>query len=110
MAKKKKKGATGKQYTTYGDRIKVTYNDGSTRVVRPTDSSYDATKKAMESDIAGRNPLGIGNHKSSVTAENAIGKGVTEGRGIVASATVEKKSQAGDSGAKTKGSIHSKKQ
>ena len=29
---KNKKGATGKKYTTYGDRIKVTYTDGSTRV------------------------------------------------------------------------------
>lgn len=93
MAKKKKKGATGKTYTTYGDRIKVTYNDGSTRVVRPNDASYNATKKAMESDIAGRNPFGIGNKKSSVTAADAIGKGVTEGRGLVASATVEQKAK-----------------
>ena len=65
---KNKKGATGKQYTTYGDRIKVTYTDGSTRVVRPTDASYKATKKAMESDIAGRNPFGIGNKKSTTTS------------------------------------------
>lgn len=97
MAKKKdykdKKGATGKQYTTYGDRIKVTYTDGSTRVVRPTDASYGATKKAMESDIAGRNPLGIGNKKSKTTAVNAIGNGVKNGQGLVSSAAVEKKAK-----------------
>lgn len=97
MAKKKdykdKKGATGKQYTTYGDRIKVTYTDGSTRVVRPTDASYGATKKAMESDIVGRNPLGIGNKKSKTTAVNAIGNGVKNGQGLVSSAAVEKKAK-----------------
>lgn len=97
MAKKKdyknKKGATGKQYTTYGDRIKVTYTDGSTRVVRPTDASYGATKKAMESDIAGRNPLGIGNKKSKTTAANAIGEGIKNGQGLVSSAAVEKKAK-----------------
>lgn len=97
MAKKKdykdKKGATGKQYTTYGDRIKVTYTDGSTRVVRPTDASYGATKKAMESDIAGRNPLGIGNKKSKTNAVNAIGNGVKNGQGLVSSAAVEKKAK-----------------
>lgn len=90
---KNKKGATGKQYTTYGDRIKVTYTDGSTRVVRPTDASYNATKKAMESDIAGRNPFGIGNKKSTTTSETAIGQGVTEGRGLVSSAAVEKRAK-----------------
>ena len=90
---KNKKGAPGKKYTTYGDRIKVTYTDGSTRVVRPTDASYGATKKAMESDIAGRNPLGIGNKKSKTTAVNAIGNGVKNGQGLVSSAAVEKKAK-----------------
>lgn len=81
MAKdyKKKKGATGKQYTTVGDVIKVTYTDGSTRVVRPSDKTYAATKKAMETDISQRNPFGIGNKKSKTTAETAVGKGVTDG-------------------------------
>lgn len=85
----RKKGATGKQYTTYGDRIKVTYTDGSTRVVRPTDASYASTKKAMEQDIAARKPRTIGS-KNTTTAETALGKGVTEGRGLVSSADVEK--------------------
>lgn len=83
---KDKKGASGKKYTTKGDVIKVTYSDGSTRVVRPSDASYTATKRDMEKDIANRNPLGIGNKKSKVTAEDAIGKGVTEGRGVVTTA------------------------
>lgn len=89
----RKKGATGKQYTTYGDRIKVTYTDGSTRVVRPSDASYNATKKAMEQDIAARKPRTIGS-KNTTTAETALGKGVTEGRGLVSSADVEKQAKA----------------
>lgn len=90
---KNKKGATGKKYTTYGDRIKVTYTDGSTRVVRPTDASYASTKKAMEQDIAARKPRTIGS-KNTTTAETALGKGVTEGRGLVSSADVEKQAKA----------------
>ena len=75
---KNKKGATGKTYTTAGDVIKVTYTDGSTRVVRPTDKTYAATKKAMEDDIASKKwykPAG----NSKTTAETAVGKGVTDG-------------------------------
>lgn len=90
---KNKKGATGKKYTVTGDVIKVTYTDGSTRIVRPTDASYKATKKAMETDIANRNFLGIGNKKSNVTAEDAIGKGVTEGIGVVTTAKKNQQNQ-----------------
>ena len=45
---KDKKGASGKKYTTKGDVIKVTYTDGSTRVVRPSDKTYAATKRDMD--------------------------------------------------------------
>lgn len=86
----RKKGATGKQYTTYGDRIKVTYTDGSTRVVRPSDASYNATKKAMESDIANRKL--IGNKKSNTTAETALGAGKKD-TSLIASATVNDKAK-----------------
>lgn len=80
MAKdyKNKKGATGKKYTTVGDVIKVTYTDGSTRVVRPSDKTYAATKRDMEKDIGAKKwykPAG----KSKTTAETAVGKGVTDG-------------------------------
>ena len=80
MAKdyKKKKGATGKRYTTVGDVIKVTYTDGSTRVVRPSDKTYAATKSAMEKDIGAKKwykPAG----NSKTTAETAVGKGVSDG-------------------------------
>lgn len=94
---KDKKGATGKKYTTYSDRIKVTYGDGSTRTVRPGDASYQATKKAMESDIGAKKwykPAG----NSKTTAETAIvnmntGKSVNDGRGLVISGNVNKKAQ-----------------
>lgn len=86
----RKKGATGKQYTTYGDRIKVTYTDGSTRVVRPSDASYNATKKAMESDIANRKL--IGNKKSNTTASTALGAGKKD-TSLIASATVNDKAK-----------------
>lgn len=87
---KNKKGSTGKKYTTYGDRIKVTYTDGSTRVVRPSDASYNATKKAMESDIANRKL--IGNKKSNTTAETALGAGKKD-TSLIASATVNDKAK-----------------
>lgn len=94
---KNKKGATGKKYTTYSDRIKVTYGDGSTRTVRPGDASYEATKKAMESDIGAKKwykPAG----NSKTTAETAIvnmntGKSVNDGRGLVISGNVNRKAQ-----------------
>lgn len=86
----RKKGATGKQYTTYGDRIKVTYTDGSTRVVRPSDASYNATKKAMESDIANRKL--IGNKKSNTTASTALGAGKND-TSLIASAAVNDKAK-----------------
>ena len=88
---KYKKGATGKTYTTYGDRIKVTYTDGSSRIVRPSDSSYNVTKKAMDSDIASKKHLFSGSSKA--TATNAIGEGVTDGRGLVVPSSVEKKQE-----------------
>lgn len=87
---KNKKGSTGKKYTTYGDRIKVTYTDGSTRVVRPSDASYNATKKAMESDIANRKL--IGNKRSNTTAETALGAG-NKDTSLIASATVNDKAK-----------------
>ena len=98
MAKKykNKKGATGKKYTTYSDRIQVTYGDGSTRTVRPGDASYNVTKKAMESDIGAKKWYKSGNSKT--TAETAIvnkntGKNVKDGRGLVMSGTANKTAQ-----------------
>lgn len=80
MAKYTEKvGATGKKYTVYDNHIKVTYRDGSERIVRPTDASYNVTKEAMEKDIADRNFLGIGNKKSNINAANALGNGLTDG-------------------------------
>lgn len=72
-----KEGATGKKYTVYSDRIKVTYRDGSSRTVRPTDVSYKATKDAMEKDIADKKWYKPG--KSTTTATNALGAGKTDG-------------------------------
>lgn len=48
-------GATGKQYNVAGSNgtIQVTYKDGTTRTVRPTDSDYAVTKQSMESDLRG---------------------------------------------------------
>ena len=89
---KNKKGSTGKKYTTYGDRIKVTYTDGSTRVVRPSDASYNATKKAMESDIANRKL--IGNKKSNTTASTALGAGKNDTSLIASTAVNDKAKEA----------------
>lgn len=98
MAKeyKNKKGATGKKYTTVGDVIKVTYTDGSTRVVRPSDASYAATKKAMEQDVGAKKwykPAG----NSKTTAETALGTNGT-GAGVV---TTEKQNQQYENYSKT---------
>lgn len=48
-------GATGKQYNVAGSNgtIQVTYKDGTTRTVLPTDADYVATSQAMQSDLAG---------------------------------------------------------
>lgn len=48
-------GATRKQYNVAGSNgtIQVTYKDGTTRTVLPTDSDYAATSQAMQSDLAG---------------------------------------------------------
>lgn len=48
-------GATGKQYNVAGSNgtIQVTYKDGTTRTVLPTDADYAATSQAMQSDLAG---------------------------------------------------------
>lgn len=99
MAKnyKNKKGATGKKYTTYSDRIKVTYGDGSTRTVRLGDASYAATRKAMESDIGAKKWYKPAS-KSKTTAETAVvnmntGKSVKNGRGLVVSGEVNKKAK-----------------
>ena len=48
-------GATGKQYNVAGSNgtIQVTYKDGTTRTVLPTDADYVATSKVMQSDLAG---------------------------------------------------------
>ena len=85
MAKdyKNKKGATGKKYTTVGDVIKVTYTDGSTRVVRPTDASYAVTKKAMQDDISSKKLFKSGNSKT--TAQTALGAN-NAGAGVVTTA------------------------
>lgn len=85
MAKdyKNKKGATGKKYTTVGDVIKVTYTDGSTRVVRPTDASYAVTKKAMQDDISSKKLFKNGNSKT--TAQTALGAN-SAGAGVVTTA------------------------
>lgn len=72
-----REGATGKKYTVYSDRIKVTYRDGSSRTVRPTDVSYQATKDAMEKDIADKKWYKSG--KSTTIATNALGAGKTDG-------------------------------
>ncbi len=51
----KYQGATGKQYEVAGSNgtISVTRPDGSTSLVRPTDSNYQATLNAMQSDLKG---------------------------------------------------------
>lgn len=48
-------GATGKQYNVAGSNgtIQVTYKDGTTRTVLPTDADYVATSQAMQSDLSG---------------------------------------------------------
>ena len=53
MAKKykNKKGATGKKYTTYSDRIQVTYGDGSTPV---SYTHLDVYKRQTELHKTGR--------------------------------------------------------
>lgn len=51
----KYQGATGKQYEVAGSNgtISVIRPDGSTSLVRPTDSNYQATLNAMQSDLKG---------------------------------------------------------
>lgn len=51
----KYQGATGKQYEVAGSNgtISVTRPDGSTSLVQPTDSNYQATLNAMQSDLKG---------------------------------------------------------
>ena len=94
---KKKKGASGKKYTTLGEQILVTYTDGSTRRVKPGDDSYNSTKEAMQKDIKAKKfwkPAG----NSKTTAETAVGKGVTDG--IIATAEKNKLAEQAQAAAK----------
>ena len=94
---KKKKGASGKKYTTLGEQILVTYTDGSTRRVKPGDDTYNATKEAMQKDIKAKKfwkPAG----NSKTTAETAVGKGVTDG--IITTAEKNKLAEQAQAAAK----------
>lgn len=88
-----KKGSTGKSYEQDKDKIKVTYSDGSTRTVWKSDASYATTKKAMEADTKSYKKTKTAG-TSKVNATNALGEGVTAGRGIVANAQVSQKAAA----------------
>lgn len=88
-----KKGSTGKSYEKDKDKIKVTYSDGSTRTVWKSDASYATTKKAMEADTKSYKKTKTAG-TSKVNATNALGEGVTAGRGIVANAQVSQKAAA----------------
>ena len=48
-------GATGKKYSVADSNgtIRITYNDGTSRLVRPGDSDFNATNSAMKSDLQG---------------------------------------------------------
>lgn len=69
-------GATGKQYNVAGSNgtIQVTYKDGTTRTVLPTDADYAATSQAMQSDLAGN---GI-NYTPNYTFSNQNGTYTTK--------------------------------
>lgn len=69
-------GKTGKTYDVAGSNgtIKVTYADGSSRTVLPTDSDYAATQKAMQTDIQANG----GSYTPSNTYTNSNGTYTTK--------------------------------